>query len=75
MGSSTQYPDAVAAATGQREDEITGYALRIVYQHTSRNWMYYFLYRDVGEHFRADLGFVPRADFRVCAGMPGSICV
>ena len=64
MGSTTQYPDAIAAATEQRADTITGHALRTVYQHTSRNWMYYFLYRDVGEHFRADLGFVPRADFR-----------
>lgn len=64
MGSTTQYPDAIAAASGQSADTITGHALRTVYQHTSRNWMYYFLYRDVGEDFRADLGFVPRADFR-----------
>lgn len=64
MGSSTQYPTAIAASTGQRGDDFTGHALRAVYQHTSRNWMYYLLYRDVGEGFRADLGFVPRADFR-----------
>jgi hypothetical protein len=38
--------------------------MRIVYQHTSRNWMYFLLYRDVGKDFRADLGFVPRADYR-----------
>ncbi len=64
MGSTTQYPDAVAANTGQSTDEITGHALRTVYQHTTREWMYYFLYRDVAKNFRADLGFVPRADFR-----------
>lgn len=64
MGSSTRYPAAIAAAAGQSRDDFTGHALRSVYQHTSRNWMYYFLYRDVAEGFRADLGFVPRADFR-----------
>jgi hypothetical protein len=64
MGSSTQYPDAVAASTGQSTGELTSHAIRTVYQHTSREWMYYFLYRDVGEDFRADLGFVPRVDFR-----------
>lgn len=64
MGSSTQYPAAVAANTGQSRDQLTGHALRAVYQHTSRDWTYYFLYRDVGKEFRADLGFVPQVDFR-----------
>jgi Domain of unknown function (DUF5916)/Carbohydrate family 9 binding domain-like len=64
MGSSTKYPAAVAASADQPTGDFTGHALRSVYQHTSRNWMYYVLYRDVAEGFRADLGFVPRADFR-----------
>ncbi|HEX6160403.1 MAG TPA: DUF5916 domain-containing protein, partial [Thermoanaerobaculia bacterium] len=64
MGSSTQYPASVAASADQPSDKFTGHALRAVYQHTSRNWTYYVLYRDVAEGFRADLGFVPRADFR-----------
>jgi hypothetical protein len=64
MGSSTRYPTAVAEGAEQPLDDFTGHALRTVYQHTSRNWMYYVLYRDVAEGFRADLGFVPRADFR-----------
>ena len=64
LGSSTQYPASVAASAAQSTSTITGHGLRAVYQHTSRDWMYYFLYRDVSEDFRADLGFVPRADFR-----------
>jgi hypothetical protein len=64
LGSQTQYPASIAASTGQSTSEITGRAIRTVYQHTSRDWTYYFLYRDVSENFRADLGFVPRADFR-----------
>ena len=64
LGSTTQYPAAVAASTGQSASEINGHALRTVFPHTSRNWMYYFIYRDVGTGFRADLGFVPRSDFK-----------
>ncbi|HEY0158077.1 MAG TPA: DUF5916 domain-containing protein [Thermoanaerobaculia bacterium] len=64
MGSSTRYPEDIAAAAEQRRDAFTGHGLRAVYQHTSANWMYYLAYRDVAEGFRADLGFVPRADFR-----------
>jgi hypothetical protein len=64
MGSSTQYPLLIAASTGQRKDTFTGHALRAVYQHSSRDWTYYVLYRDVAEGFRADLGFVPRSDFK-----------
>jgi hypothetical protein len=64
LGSSTQYPEAVALSARQSASEIAGHGLRAVYQHTSRDWMYYFLYRDVAKDFRADLGFVPRADYR-----------
>ncbi|HSL16387.1 MAG TPA: DUF5916 domain-containing protein [Methylomirabilota bacterium] len=68
LGSETLYPAEIAAAHGQSSDEISDLAARIVYQHTSRNWMTYLLYRDVGEDFRADLGFVPQADFVEWAG-------
>lgn len=64
LGSSSRYPDAIAQSTGQPTEEISGHALRAVYQHTSRNWMTYVLYRDVGKDFRADLGFIPRTDFK-----------
>lgn len=64
LGSQTQYPDDIAEEYGQSTEKLSDYAMRLVYQHTSRNWMYFFLYRDVGTDFRADLGFVPRADYR-----------
>src|SRR5206468_2056938 len=64
MGSMTQYPLSIAASTGQRTDAFNGHALRAVYQHLGRDWVYYVLYRDVAKGFRADLGFVPRADFK-----------
>jgi uncharacterized protein DUF5916/cellulose/xylan binding protein with CBM9 domain len=64
MGSMTQYPQSIAASTGQSADAFNGHALRAVYQHLGREWVYYVLYRDVAKGFRADLGFVPRADFK-----------
>jgi hypothetical protein len=64
LGSQTQYPEEIAEDYDQSTDRLSDYAMRIVYQHTSRNWMYFLLYRDVGKDFRADLGFVPRADYR-----------
>jgi hypothetical protein len=64
LGSRTQYPQEIAVDYDQSTDRLSDYATRVVYQHTSRNWMYFVLYRDVGKDFRADLGFVPRADFR-----------
>jgi len=64
LGSQTQYPDEIAEEHGQSTEKLSDYAMRLVYQHTSRDWMYFFLYRDVGTDFRADLGFVPRADYR-----------
>jgi Domain of unknown function (DUF5916)/Carbohydrate family 9 binding domain-like len=64
LGSQTLYPTEIASAQGQSTDEMSDWALRAVYQHTDRNWTYYVLYRDVGEDFRADLGFVPRVDFK-----------
>jgi hypothetical protein len=67
LGSQTQYPTAIATRTGHH-GELTGHALRAVYQHTSRNWMYYAMLRDVAPGFRGDLGFIPRTDFRELAG-------
>jgi hypothetical protein len=64
MGSSTQYPTSISASSGQRSDAFTGYALRTVYQHQSRDWMWWGIYRDVAKGFRADLGFVPQVDFK-----------
>jgi hypothetical protein len=68
LGSETLYPAEIATAHGQSSDEISDLAARVVYQHTSRNWMYYVLYRDIGEDFRADLGFVPQVDLREWGG-------
>jgi hypothetical protein len=64
LGSRTRYPLADALALGQPTDELDGFATRLVWQRNSRTDMRYLMYNEVSEDFRADLGFIPQADFR-----------
>lgn len=42
----------------------SGHAGRISYIYDSRDWSWFTSYRDVGEDFRADLGFMSKVDYR-----------
>ncbi len=69
LRSRTEYPLAVALdndlATGPMDDD----ALTVSYRHRRRNWAIRGSYDDIGDAFRADLGFMPRVGFeRVVAG-------
>lgn len=64
LGSSTSYPDAVADAFAQESGEFGDRALDLFYMHHTRNYNIQFSYRDIGEGFRADLGFIPQVGFR-----------
>lgn len=63
LGSQTKDPEQIVASSGGPAEAVNDWAARAVYQHTSRDWMWYLLYREVGKDFRADLGFVPQSDF------------
>jgi hypothetical protein len=45
-------------------EEISGHAFDIEYVHTTRNWFAFVEYSDLGDDFRADLGFIPRVGYR-----------
>ncbi|HEU0076078.1 MAG TPA: DUF5916 domain-containing protein [Longimicrobiaceae bacterium] len=60
----TEYPDTVVRAFRQKEGTLTDGVLSAEFVHRSREWTFSTLLRDVGEDFRADAGFIPRADFR-----------
>jgi hypothetical protein len=62
--SRTDYPEATAAAQGQDPDPFSGYALFANFRHDSRNLIYVLSYEDLGRDFRADFGFLTRADTR-----------
>jgi hypothetical protein len=60
----TEYPDTVVKAFKQKSGTLTDGVLSAEFVHRSRNWTFSTLLRDVGEDFRADAGFINRADFR-----------
>lgn len=64
LGSSTAYPDAVAAALGQPSGSFDDAAGRFQYRHDSRNWYWGTTFEDIGTDFRADSGFIPQVGYR-----------
>jgi hypothetical protein len=68
LWSTTEYPEALALAHGQPLGSFSDHALQLRYSHSSREWGWSVLYEDVGEDFRADLGFMPQVDYRSLRG-------
>lgn len=62
--SDTRYPSEIAEDFDQPNEAFDDWALDILYSHQTRTWSMWGLYRDVGKGFRADLGFMPKVDFR-----------
>jgi hypothetical protein len=67
IGSSTQYPDAIAAAFGQPMGEFSSGAIDLYYIHDTRNFDLVAHYFNIGEDFRADAGFMPQVGLRKAA--------
>jgi hypothetical protein len=63
LASSTQYPEEISEAFGQPEGEFDDWAGELVYTHETRTWMWWAAWADIGEDFRADLGFMPQVDY------------
>jgi len=64
LGSSTRYPDSIAAEHGQQFGDFGGRAIDLIYVHNTRSHDWYVGYRDLSNGFRADLGFLPRVGYR-----------
>ena len=64
LGSFTEYPEDIAREHAQGVEQLDGLSTFVRYGHQGRNWTSSVLYEDVGEDFRADLGFIPQVDFR-----------
>lgn len=61
----TEYPVAISGNTQllQSAGALKDDAFYLGYNHNSRNWSAYARYEDVGEFFRADMGFMPQVDY------------
>lgn len=64
LRSDTEYPLDIANEFAQPLDSFSDDAFSIGYEHAPRNWNVRAQYRDIGDGFRADSGFVPRVGFR-----------
>ncbi|MFQ5525524.1 MAG: DUF5916 domain-containing protein [Thermoanaerobaculia bacterium] len=60
LRSETQYPGFIAHDFDQPTGSFSDDALRLRYNHDSRNLFVYLQYVDIGSDFRADMGFMPR---------------
>ena len=65
LGSATRYPGAVAEDYGQDSDTFGGRAVYTTYSHNTRSNDWSLSYREFSEGFRADLGFIPRVNYRL----------
>ncbi len=68
LRSKTEYPHDIAERFAQPFGSFHDEALLFTYDHTGRDWEWNFQYRDVGEGFRADMGFMPLVDFQILVG-------
>ncbi len=64
LGSFTRYPETLVSSLGLKREAYRGSALTILYAHEEEHWLWSAGGQDLGPDFRADLGFVPQADFR-----------
>ncbi|MGC8917450.1 MAG: DUF5916 domain-containing protein [Thermoanaerobaculum sp.] len=64
LRSSTTYPDLADVVPGLWGRTLSGDAWQLLGSHASRNWESWVFLRDVGEAFRADLGFLPQVGVR-----------
>lgn len=64
IGSTTQYPSAVAERFGQPLGSFDGQAFEVEYRHADRDWFWRAEYEHYSTDFRADSGFVPQVGYR-----------
>ena len=64
LGSSTRYPEAIAAEKQDGIEKLNGYAAYLSYQRRTRGYSWKAIYQDFSPEFRADLGYVPQVDYR-----------
>jgi hypothetical protein len=64
LRSTTAYPENVITDYDQPAGSFDGSAYYLSYSHNTRNWEAWVEHASVSNSFRADLGFMPRVDYR-----------
>jgi len=68
LRSQTEYPDDLVAYYDQPSGRFQDGAYTIHYDHKTREYWWSAGYKDVGKGFRADLGFMPKVNYRELEG-------
>jgi len=64
LNSDTLYPDEIISALNLSDDSINDQAYKLNFNHSSEYWLIDLDHQNIGESFRADLGFMPQADIK-----------
>tara|TARA_R110000744_G_scaffold218481_1_gene337262 strand:- start:13173 stop:15470 length:2298 start_codon:yes stop_codon:yes gene_type:complete len=56
--------DAAEFSQSGQEENFNDHAFKIKYKHDSEYWQVFAEHQEIGAKFRADLGFMPRADYQ-----------
>jgi hypothetical protein len=64
LRSSTDYPEEISEDYNQPEGSLEDWAAEIFYSHSTRTWMWWAVLKDIGDDFRADLGFMPQVGYQ-----------
>lgn len=64
LNSDTLYPDEVDALFKPSDDSFSDQAFKLNFNHNSEYWLLDFDHQRIGADFRADLGFMPKADIK-----------
>tara|TARA_R110000737_G_scaffold158447_1_gene186684 strand:+ start:6545 stop:8779 length:2235 start_codon:yes stop_codon:yes gene_type:complete len=56
--------DAAQFSDSAQEENFNDHAFKIQYEHDSEYWQVFAEHQSIGAKFRADLGFMPRADYQ-----------
>ncbi|MCP3996187.1 MAG: hypothetical protein GY722_14170, partial [bacterium] len=64
LRSETEYPSAITRDYDQPAGAFDDHALRLSYVHADREWRGWLVYEDIGDGFRADMGFIPRVGIK-----------
>ncbi len=62
--SDSENPNRPDLYGGWNGESLRSHALHLEWYHGSRNWDWDLLYKDIGDEFRADLGFLPQVGVR-----------
>ena len=64
LNSDTLYPNEITSEFNLHDDSLNDQAYKLNFNHSSEYWLIDLDHQDIGEDFRADLGYIPQVDIK-----------